>query len=150
MPRFDGAACRANQAIVAACVGICEQHLTVVAVRFSGLTKVVVGRARRRTRREFASVMSSCKIRLGLDIGGTFTDVALEVGERRFTAKTLTTSSAPEDGVLTAMSSATAQAGIEPQQVGLVVHGTTLATNAVIERKGARTALLTTEGFRDV
>ena len=95
-------------------------------------------------------MISSSKIRLGLDIGGTFTDVALEVGERRFTAKTLTTPSAPEDGVLTAMSSATAQAGIEPQQVGLVVHGTTLATNAVIERKGARTALLTTEGFRDV
>ena len=95
-------------------------------------------------------MISSSKIRLGLDIGGTFTDVALEVGERRFTAKTLTTPSAPEDGVLTAMSSATAQAGIEPQQVGLVVHATTLATNAVIERKGARTALLTTEGFRDV
>ena len=100
--------------------------------------------------REFASVISSFKIRLGLDIGGTFTDVALEVGERRFTAKTLTTPNAPEDGVLAAMRSATAQAGIEPQQVGLVVHGTTLATNAVIERKGARTALLTTEGFRDV
>ena len=88
--------------------------------------------------REFASVISSFKIRLGLDIGGTFTDVALEVGERRFTAKTLTTPNAPEDGVLAAMRSATAQAGIEPQQVGLVVHGTTLATNAVIERKGAR------------
>ena len=111
---------------------------------------MAVRTTRRRTRREFASVISSSKIRLGLDIGGTFTDVALEVGERRFTAKTLTTPSAPEDGVLTAMSSATAQAGIEPQQVGLVVHGTTLATNAVIERKGARTALLTTEGFRDV
>ena len=95
-------------------------------------------------------MISSSKIRLGLDIGGTFTDVALEVGERRFTAKTLTTPSAPEDGVLAAMRSVTAQAGIEPQQVGLVVHGTTLATNAVIERKGARTALLTTEGFRDV
>ena len=95
-------------------------------------------------------MISSFKIRLGLDIGGTFTDVALEVGERRFTAKTLTTPNAPEDGVLAAMRSATAQAGIEPRQVGLVVHGTTLATNAVIERKGARTALLTTEGFRDV
>jgi N-methylhydantoinase A len=95
-------------------------------------------------------VTSSPAIRLGVDIGGTFTDVALEVGERRFTAKTLTTPSAPEDGVLAAMRSVTAQAGIEPQQVGLVVHGTTLATNAVIERKGARTALLTTEGFRDV
>jgi N-methylhydantoinase A len=89
-------------------------------------------------------------IRLGLDIGGTFTDVALEVGERRFTAKTLTTSGAPEQGVLAAMRGVTADAGIEPHQVSIIIHGTTLATNAVIERKGAKTALLTTEGFRDV
>jgi N-methylhydantoinase A len=89
-------------------------------------------------------------IRLGLDIGGTFTDVALEVGERRFTAKTLTTSGAPEQGVLAAMRGVAADAGIEPHQVSIIIHGTTLATNAVIERKGAKTALLTTEGFRDV
>jgi N-methylhydantoinase A len=95
-------------------------------------------------------VTSSPIVRLGLDIGGTFTDVALEVGERRFTAKTLTTPGAPEQGVLAALHSVTQAAGIEPRQVGLIVHGTTLATNAVIERKGAKTALLTTEGFRDV
>ena len=89
-------------------------------------------------------------IRLGLDIGGTFTDVALEIGERRFTAKTLTTPHAPQDGVIEAMRSVTAQAGVAADQVGLIIHGTTLATNALIERKGARTALLTTEGFRDV
>ncbi len=93
---------------------------------------------------------SSSTIRLGLDIGGTFTDVALEIGGRRFTAKTLTTPGAPEDGVLAAIGMVTAAAGIEPRQVGLIIHGTTLATNAVIERKGAKTALLTTEGFRDV
>ncbi len=96
------------------------------------------------------SVTSSSTIRLGLDIGGTFTDVALEIGERRFTAKTLTTPGAPEQGVLAALHSVTQAAGIAPRQVGLIIHGTTLATNAVIERKGARTALLTTEGFRDV
>jgi N-methylhydantoinase A len=95
-------------------------------------------------------VTSSPTIRLGLDIGGTFTDVALEIGERRFTAKTLTTSGAPEQGVLAALRSVTQAAGVEPRQVGLIIHGTTLATNAVIERKGAKTALLTTEGFRDV
>jgi N-methylhydantoinase A len=95
-------------------------------------------------------VTSSPAIRLGLDIGGTFTDVALEVGERRFTAKTLTTPGAPENGVLAALSLVTRAAGIVPRQVGLIIHGTTLATNAVIERKGAKTALLTTEGFRDV
>jgi N-methylhydantoinase A len=89
-------------------------------------------------------------IRLGLDIGGTFTDVALEIGDRRVTTKTLTTPGAPEQGVLDALRAVVAAAGIEPRLVGLIIHGTTLATNAVIERKGARTALLTTEGFRDV
>jgi N-methylhydantoinase A len=95
-------------------------------------------------------VTSSPSIRLGLDIGGTFTDVALEIGERRFTTKTLTTSGAPEEGVLAALRSVIEAARIEPQEVQLIIHGTTLATNAVIERKGAKTALLTTEGFRDV
>ena len=93
---------------------------------------------------------SSPTVRLGVDIGGTFTDVALEVGERRFTAKTLTTTQAPEEGVLAALRSVTAKANVAPGQVNLIVHGTTLATNALIERKGAKTALLTTEGFRDV
>jgi N-methylhydantoinase A len=95
-------------------------------------------------------VTSSPTIRVGIDIGGTFTDVALETGERRFTAKILTTPQAPEEGVLAVLRSVHARAGVEPGQVGLIVHGTTLATNALIERKGARTALLTTEGFRDV
>jgi N-methylhydantoinase A len=95
-------------------------------------------------------VTSSPAIRLGVDIGGTFTDVALEIGDRRYTAKGLTTSRAPEDGVLAILRSVIAEAGIEPGQVRLIIHGTTLATNALIERKGAKTALLTTEGFRDV
>jgi N-methylhydantoinase A len=95
-------------------------------------------------------VTSPPAIRLGLDIGGTFTDVALEIGDRRFTTKTLTTPGAPEQGVLDALRAVIAAAGIEQRLVGLIIHGTTLATNAVIERKGARTALLTTEGFRDV
>jgi N-methylhydantoinase A len=89
-------------------------------------------------------------IRLGVDIGGTFTDVALEVGDRRYTAKGLTTPRAPEDGVLEILRSIIAEAGIAPGDVRLIIHGTTLATNALIERKGAKTALLTTEGFRDV
>ena len=88
--------------------------------------------------------------RLGVDIGGTFTDVALEIGERRFTSKILTTTKAPEEGVLAAIRAVIGEARVEPSQVALVIHGTTLATNALIERKGARTALLTTEGFRDV
>jgi N-methylhydantoinase A len=95
-------------------------------------------------------VTASPAIRLGVDIGGTFTDVALEIGDRRTTAKGLTTPRAPEEGVLTIVRAIIAEAGIKPGDVDLIIHGTTLATNALIERKGAKTALLTTEGFRDV
>ena len=93
---------------------------------------------------------SSPAVRLGVDIGGTFTDVALEIGDRRLTAKGLTTPRAPEEGVLTILRAIIGEAGITPAEVDLIIHGTTLATNAIIERKGAKTALLTTEGFRDV
>lgn len=85
-----------------------------------------------------------------MDVGGTFTDVALELdGGRIVTAKVLTTPSAPEEGVVAAVGQAVREAGVEPAAVGLVIHGTTLATNALIERTGARTALIVTEGFRD-
>jgi N-methylhydantoinase A len=94
-------------------------------------------------------VSSTSKARLGVDIGGTFTDVALELGSRRFSAKVLTTASAPERGVLQAISVVLKEARVAPEDVGIIIHGTTLATNALIERKGARTALVTTEGFRD-
>jgi len=88
--------------------------------------------------------------RLAVDIGGTFTDLALEHAGRRWTAKVLTTPSAPERGVLDGVAAILGDAGLRPPDIGLVIHGTTLATNALIERKGARTALITTEGFRDV
>ncbi len=88
--------------------------------------------------------------RLAVDIGGTFTDLALEAGGRRVTAKTLTTPAAPERGVLTGVAQVLASAGLQPADVGILIHGTTLATNAIIERKGAVTALVTTAGFRDV
>lgn len=88
--------------------------------------------------------------RLAVDIGGTFTDVALEFAGGRLTAKVLTTPAAPEQGVLDGVAAILRGAGLRPGDVALVVHGTTLATNAVIERKGARTALITTEGHRDV
>jgi len=87
--------------------------------------------------------------RLGVDIGGTFTDVALEHKGRRWTSKILTTATAPEAGVLAAITAVLHEAHLVPSDVGLIIHGTTLATNALIERKGARTALLTTAGFRD-
>ena len=88
--------------------------------------------------------------RLGVDIGGTFTDVALEVAGKRYTSKILTTTQAPEEGVLEAVRLALAEAKLAPAALGVIIHGTTLATNALIERKGPPTALITTEGFRDV
>jgi N-methylhydantoinase A len=88
--------------------------------------------------------------RLAIDIGGTFTDFALEYQERRFTAKVLTTPAAPEVGVIEGVGMVLASAGLQPSDVAILVHGTTLATNLIIERKGAKTALITTEGFRDV
>ena len=88
--------------------------------------------------------------RIGVDIGGTFTDFVLEIGNRRHTAKTLTTADAPERGVLEGLRMLLSEAGVTTSQVGLIIHGTTLATNALIERKGATTAFVTTEGFRDI
>ena len=88
--------------------------------------------------------------RLAADIGGTFTDLALEHDGRRTTLKVLTTPQAPELGVLEGVARILALAGLAAADIAILIHGTTLATNAIIERKGARTALLTTEGFRDV
>ena len=88
--------------------------------------------------------------RLAIDIGGTFTDLALERGGALATVKVLTTPDAPERGVMAGVAAVLGAARLLPAEVALVVHGTTLATNAIIERKGARTALITTEGFRDV
>ena len=88
-------------------------------------------------------------VRLAVDIGGTFTDVVAAVGKRLITAKVLTTARAPERGVLEGIDKVLAIAGVAPERIDLVVHGTTLATNALIERKGAKTALIVTEGFRD-
>jgi N-methylhydantoinase A len=87
--------------------------------------------------------------RLAVDIGGTFTDFALEVGNERFSRKVLTTPSAPEQGVLAGIEQILTEARLRPADLDLIIHGTTLATNAIIERKGAKTALLVTRGFRD-
>ena len=88
-------------------------------------------------------------MRLAVDIGGTFTDVALERAGQQVTTKVLTTSAAPEQGVLAAVDQVLSRASIGPEEIGVLIHGTTLATNALIERKGARTALIVTAGFRD-
>ena len=90
------------------------------------------------------------QVRLAADIGGTFTDVVLDGPAGRHTAKVLTTPRTPETGVFEALELVLNRSGAAPGDAGVFVHGTTLATNALIERKGARTAFLTTRGFRDI
>lgn len=95
--------------------------------------------------------MAERDVRLAVDIGGTFTDVVLDGagGAGPVTTKVLTTYTDPADAVLTGIRQVLAEAGVGPGDVRLMLHGTTLATNALIERRGAVTALLTTEGHRD-
>ena len=88
--------------------------------------------------------------RLAIDIGGTFTDVAVERDGARLTGKVLTTPGDPVQGVLDAVRLALARADLVPRDIGAVIHGTTLATNALIERRGATVGAIVTEGFRDI
>ena len=90
------------------------------------------------------------KARLAADIGGTFTDVVIEQGERQASTKVMTTIDAPEQGVIKGIEQLLAELDLMPSDIGMVIHGTTLATNALIERKGAKTAFLTTEGVGDI
>ena len=92
----------------------------------------------------------STAIKLAADIGGTFTDIVLEAGSKRWSGKVLTTTLAPELGVIEGIGLVLEQSGIKPGDIGVFIHGTTLATNALIERKGAKTAFITTKGFRDI
>jgi N-methylhydantoinase A len=89
--------------------------------------------------------------RLGADIGGTFTDLILvdDSGEIFQVGKVLTTPDRPDDAVLDGLGQVLEAARVAPDRLSHLVHGTTLFTNALIERKGARTALVTTRGFRD-
>ncbi|MFO1033181.1 MAG: hydantoinase/oxoprolinase family protein [Hyphomicrobiales bacterium] len=89
-------------------------------------------------------------LKLAADIGGTFTDIVLEQGSKRWSTKLLTTTAEPEVAVLEGAKQLLDEAGFAPRDVSVFIHGTTLATNALIERKGAKTAFITTEGFRDV
>src|SRR5258708_15055277 len=86
--------------------------------------------------------------RLAVDIGGTFTDIVIEARARRFTLKVLTTPRAPELAVIEGVLELLEKARLRPADIDVFVHVTTLATNAIIERKGAKTSLIATEGFR--
>jgi N-methylhydantoinase A len=89
-------------------------------------------------------------IRIASDIGGTFTDVVLDHDGRLVTAKVLSTPQAPEIGLLRGVEQVLGEAGVLPGDVDQMIHGATLATNALIERRGARTVQIATAGFRDV
>jgi N-methylhydantoinase A/oxoprolinase/acetone carboxylase beta subunit len=94
----------------------------------------------------------SARWRIGFDIGGTFTDFILadaQAGSIRL-HKCLTTPADPSVGALAGLAELTAAAGIALPEVAEIIHGTTLVTNAIIERKGAPVGLITTQGFRDL
>lgn len=94
--------------------------------------------------------MTAKSIHVGVDIGGTFTDVALQHPSGLETCKVLTNYSQPEQAILDGILKAAAQSKVKPGSITRVMHGTTLVTNALIERRGAKLAFITTEGFRDV
>ena len=94
--------------------------------------------------------MTETKARVGVDIGGTFTDVALEHAGGLATCKVLTNYRQPEQAILDGIVKAAQQAGLPLGAIGQVIHGTTLVTNSLIERRGAKLAFITTDGFRDV
>ena len=87
--------------------------------------------------------------RVAIDIGGTFTDVVLDGGGEVFATKVLTTHAAPAAGALAGLDEVLKLGGRRPQDITVILHGTTLATNALIERRGATLALITTAGHRD-
>jgi N-methylhydantoinase A len=93
---------------------------------------------------------ASRNCRVGVDIGGTFTDIALDLDGVLHSTKVLTDYTAPERAILKGVKSVAEMARIKLSDIDILIHGTTLATNALIERRGAKTAFVTTEGFRDV
>ena len=90
--------------------------------------------------------------RLGVDVGGTFTDLFLvnDADDRQFRVKTPSTPADPSLGVLAGVKRICTEAGISPSELRNIVHGTTVATNAVLESKGARVGLITTTGFKQI
>src|SRR5213592_245698 len=87
---------------------------------------------------------------LGVDVGGTFTDAVLVAGANVFTAKSPTTPADQSQSVMAAIDAVLTRAGAQPTDVELLAHGMTVATNALLEGRGARTAFVATEGFTDI
>lgn len=90
--------------------------------------------------------------RLSVDVGGTFTDIVMfdDVAKKIYTTKVHSTPQDSSIGIENGIHKICRQVGISPQEITYFIHGTTVATNALLERKGARTALVTTKGFRDI
>ena len=87
---------------------------------------------------------------IGIDIGGTFTDVVLETPTASHILKVPSVRAAPGRAVMAALAQIAGELGVPTAAISSFTHGTTIATNAVLERKGARVGLVTTEGFRDI
>ena len=87
---------------------------------------------------------------VGIDIGGTFTDIVISNNSNIRKIKVLSTPSDYSEGVLSALSDCMNKLKISPENISEIVHATTLATNAILEKRGANCALITTKGFRDV
>ena len=90
--------------------------------------------------------------RLSVDVGGTFTDIVIFDDEKKLihTTKVHSTPADSSIGIENGIKKICKQLGISPEEITYFIHGTTVATNALLERKGARTALVTTKGFRDI
>ena len=94
---------------------------------------------------------SASLARIGVDVGGTFTDIVLTLPDGRvYVNKTTTTSQDPGEGVVTGIAAVLAESGVASGSIAEVVHGTTVASNTILQKSGARAGLLTTRGFRDV
>jgi len=88
--------------------------------------------------------------RIGIDVGGTFTDAVIVAGGGMQIAKVRSTPERIEQGFMDALRELTARAGTRAADIGYLAHGSTVATNAIVQRRLARTALITNDGFRDV
>ena len=88
--------------------------------------------------------------KIAVDIGGTFTDIVLTNGREAYSEKVLTTTFNPEIGAIKGIQSLLKKIGVSINEINTIIHGTTLAANSIIQRKGARTAFITTNGFRDI
>jgi|GEM_PF-3090033 len=91
------------------------------------------------------AIAKHSKFKKSVDIGGTFTDVVLEKDGQLFSSKILTTYVAPENAIIEGMAEVCSKSDVRPSEIGQIIHGTTLATNALIERRRAKTALITTQ-----